>query len=353
MANGPGGNMKATIVATDFYLPSHIVSNETVARGSEEWTPEKIFDKTGVQQRHIASAEECSSDLAVRACEKLFASAPCRPEDIDFILLCTQSPDYFLPTTACLLQHRLGIPSTAGALDFNLGCSGYVYGLGLAKGLIETGQARRILLVTAETYSKFINEGDRSVRSIFGDAAAATLVTGVESDSPGEFIGPFVYGTDGSGAENLIVPVGGMRTRTVIETEPVSDRFGNKRTSKDLYMNGAEIFTFTLRSVPRAVQTLMEKAHCSLDDVDVVVFHQANKYMLDHLRKKMCISEEKFVIALSDSGNTVSATIPIALTEAARKGRLKNGDRVLLVGFGVGYSWGAALIQWRGGLGQS
>jgi 3-oxoacyl-[acyl-carrier-protein] synthase-3 len=342
--------MKATIASTEYYLPAHVLSNDMVACGSVDWTPEKIFEKTGVQQRHIASAKECSSDLGVCASEKLFASGYCKPEDIDFILLCTQSPDYFLPTTACLLQHRLGIPITAGALDFNLGCSGYIYGLGLAKGLIETGQARKVLLVTAETYSKFINTEDRSVRSIFGDAAAATLVTSIESESSGEFIGPFVYGTDGSGAENLIVPVGGMRARTVNEVEAVSDKFGNKRTCQDLYMNGAEIFTFTLRSVPKAVQQLLDKAQCSLADLDLVVFHQANKYMLDHLRKKIGIPEEKFVIALSNSGNTVSSTIPIALTEAARDGRLRTGDKVMLVGFGVGYSWGAAIVQWRGGL---
>ncbi len=342
--------MKATIAATAYHLPTQVLSNDNLAGGVGDWTAEKIFEKTGVRERHIASAEECSSDLAVYACEKLFASGYCRPEDIDFLLLCTQSPDYFLPTTACLLQHRLGIRKTAGALDFNLGCSGYIYGLGLSKGLIETGQAAKVLLVTAETYSKFINNEDRSVRSIFGDAAAATLVAAVDAAPCCEFIGPFTYGTDGSGAKNLIVPVGGMRKRNSTEVEPVADKYGNKRTSQDLYMNGAEIFTFTLRTVPDAVQQLLDKAQCSLGDIDLVVFHQANKYMLDHLRRKIDIPKEKFVIALGNCGNTVSATIPIALTEAAREGRLKAGHKVMLVGFGVGYSRGAALIQWRGGL---
>jgi 3-oxoacyl-[acyl-carrier-protein] synthase-3 len=342
--------MKATIAATEYYLPTNVLSNEMVAEGSEGWTPERIFEKTGIEQRHIASAEECASDLAVSACQRLFVSAQCKPEEIDFILLCTQSPDYLLPTTACLLQHRLGIPSTAGALDFNLGCSGYTYGLGLAKGLIETGQAKEVLLVTAETYSKYINDEDRSVRSIFGDAAAATLVVGVEHASAGELIGPFVYGTDGSGAQNLIVPEGGMRMRTSAEGETESDQFGNKRSSKNLYMNGAEIFAFTLRTVPQAVRSLLDKRGCSLAEIDLFVFHQANKYMLDHLQKKLGIPEEKFVTALSGFGNTVSSTIPIALTEAARAGRLETGHNVMLVGFGVGYSWGAAMVQWRGGL---
>jgi len=262
-------------------------------------------------------------------------------------LFCTQSPDYFLPTTACLLQHRLHLPTSAGALDFNLGCSGYIYGLGLAKGLIETGQAKRVLLVTAETYSKYINREDLSVRTIFGDAAAATLVIGVESSSPGEPIGPLVYGTDGSGSGNLIVPAGAMRSRMAPETDPVTDNFGNSRTSRDLYMNGAEIFTFTLRCVPKLVEQTLEAAHLSVTDVDAFVFHQANRYMLEHLRKKMNLPEDKFIVAMTDCGNTVSSTIPIALTEAARDGRIKANDRVMLVGFGVGYSWGAAFIQWR------
>jgi 3-oxoacyl-[acyl-carrier-protein] synthase-3 len=341
--------MKATIAAIEYCLPGTVLANAAIANGHAEWTAERIYEKTGIVERHIASSDECASDLAVRACEKLFADGACKAEDIDFILLCTQSPDYFLPTTACLIQNRLGIPSTAGALDFNLGCSGYVYGLGLAKGLIETEQARKVLLITAETYSKFVNQGDTGTRSLFGDAAAVTLVVASEDTSDMDLIGPFVYGTDGSGAQNLIVPTGGMRKRT-ISGEVTSDKFGNTRTDQDLYMNGAEIFTFALRAVPKAVQQLLGNAQCSMADVDVFVFHQANKYMLDHLRRKLNIPEEKFVVALSGFGNTVSATIPIALKEASDDGRIGVNDKVMLVGFGVGYSWGATLIQWRGGM---
>jgi 3-oxoacyl-[acyl-carrier-protein] synthase-3 len=341
--------MRATIAATEYFLPAMVLANDGVSKDHADWTPDKIYEKTGIRERHIASPDECASDLAVLACEKLIATGVCKPNDIDFILLCTQSPDYFLPTTACLIQDRLGIPSTAGALDFNLGCSGYIYGLGLAKGLIETDQARTVLLVTAETYSKFINEGDVATRSLFGDAAAATLVVRTEATSSSEFIGPFVYGTDGSGAKNLIVPVGGMRRRTAAG-QLLSDRFGNIRTDQDLYMDGAEIFTFALRVVPKAVQQLLAKAQCSIADVDLFVFHQANKFMLDHLRRKINIPEDKFVIALSGFGNTVSATIPIALNEAAKDGRLRRNDKVMLVGFGVGYSWGATFLRWGGGL---
>ncbi len=339
----------ATIASTEYALPATILANAEVAKGRAEWTPEKIYEKTGISERHIASTDECASDLAVNACNRIFEKGICAPTDIDFILLCTQSPDYFLPTTACLIQDRLGISHSAGALDFNLGCSGYVYGLGLAKGLIETEQARRILLITADTYSKFINEEDFGTRSLFGDAAAVTVVEAVDRGSDSEHIGPFVYGTDGSGAQNLIVPSGGMRKRTTTSGTS-ADKFGNKRTDEELYMNGAEIFTFALRVVPRAVQQLLAKAQCSMSDVDLFVFHQANKYMLDYLRQKLAIPEEKFMIALGSFGNTVSATIPIALHEAVKKGRLRTGDKVLIVGFGVGYSWGATFIRWRGGL---
>src|SRR5882762_1037026 len=181
--------MQAAISAIEYFLPSNVVSTSDLSREFPEWSVEKIDQKTGIQQRHIAAEEECSSDLAVNAAQRLFDSGACKPESIDFVLLCTQSPDYFLPTTACLVQDRLGIPTSAGALDFNLGCSGYIYGLGLAQGLISSGQASNVLLITAETYSKFIYPRDKSVRTIFGDAAAATLLKGVESESP--FIGPF------------------------------------------------------------------------------------------------------------------------------------------------------------------
>jgi 3-oxoacyl-[acyl-carrier-protein] synthase-3 len=300
-------------------------------------------------ERHIAEEDECASDLAVQACRKLFASGSCRREDIDFLLFCTQSPDYFLPTTACMIQDRLGLPTTCGALDFNLGCSGFVYGLGLAKGLVETGQAKNVLLVTAETYSKFIHKNDKSVRTIFGDGAAATLVQAVQADDPasGEPIGSFIYGTDGRGAGNLIVPRGGMRHRTATVEQPRVDAFGNQRTSSNLYMNGAEIFSFTLRAVPEAVCRLLARMQLHLEEIDLIVFHQANRYMLEHLQKKLRIPQDKFVVTMEHVGNTVSSTIPIALSDAVASGRLSYGQRVMIVGFGVGYSWAATVIRWR------
>jgi 3-oxoacyl-[acyl-carrier-protein] synthase-3 len=336
--------MRGVVDAIEYYLPSKVVTTQNLADEFPGWSVEKIDSKTGIHERHIAGEDEFASDLAVAAARKLFDSGVSEPSAIDFILYCTQSPDYFLPTTACIIQDRLNIPTTAGAYDFNLGCSGYVYGLGQAEGLIATGQASNVLLLTAETYSKFIHKADRSVRTIFGDAAAATLVSARESDLP--FVGPFVYGTDGSGAKNLMVPAGGLRQpRTPQTAVDCPDGQGNVRSADNLFMDGGAIFEFTLHSVPASVERLLQKAGIGVDAIDLFVFHQANKYMLDHLRKKMKIPQEKFVVGMSHCGNTVSSSIPIALKDAMDTGRAPSGTLVMLVGFGVGYSWGATLLR--------
>ena len=336
--------MRAAISDIEYYLPEYVLTTEVLSQEFPEWSVAKIDEKTGIRQRHIAAPTECASDLAVRAAEKLFQSGACDPGDIDYLLLCTQSPDYFLPTTACLVQKRLGLATSTGAMDFNLGCSGFVYGLGLAQGIIETGQACTVLLLTAETYSKFLHPRDRSVRTIFGDAAAATLLRGVEDDR--NFLGPYVYGTDGGGAENLMVRTGAMRNpRTVESAQPVTDDSGNVRTLDHLYMNGAEIFNFTISEVPKTVTRLLQRAGLAFSEIDLFVFHQANRFMLEHLRKSMRIPPERFYTAMSHCGNTVSSSIPIALKHALAEHKLRSGQLAVLVGFGVGYSWGATIAR--------
>jgi len=326
---------RAVIAAIEYHLPERQLTNDQLAVEFPEWGAAKIAEKTGIRNRHIAGPGELSSDLAAAAANKLFASGVVTPPEIDFVLLCTQTPDFALPTSACLLQHRLGIPITAGALDFNLGCSGYIYGLSLAKGLIETGQAKRLLLLTAETYSKLLDPQDKSVRTIFGDGAAATLLVAGD-DALGECVGPFVFGTDGSGGPNLVCHHGGFRGEA-------AEAAGHAA----LWMNGPEIFNFTLKVVPDAVQRLLAQAKIELKAVDLFVFHQANLYMLEHLRKKLGVPEDKFVVALADVGNTVSSTIPIALKSALAQDRVKSGCTIMLVGFGVGYSWGATMVRWQ------
>jgi len=335
--------MPAFLKATSFHLPENILSNDQLNSEFPEWSAEKISQKTGIYERRIAAKDEYSSDLAIKAAIKLFEENAIDPKLIDFVLLCTQSPDYFLPTTACILQQKLGIPTSAGALDYNLGCSGFVYGLALAKGLVVAGIAKNILLITAETYSKFINHQDKSNRTIFGDAASASLI--VADSEEGAEVGDFSLGTDGAGAENLIVKNGGMRYRNV-EAKDIYGDNGFERNDSDLYMNGSEIFMFTSRAVPTLVNETLLKNQLNLDDIDLFVFHQANQFMLDHIRKKLQIPADKFFIYLRDCGNTVSSTIPIALYNAMAEKRINKGSTVLLAGFGVGYSWGGVILKY-------
>jgi 3-oxoacyl-[acyl-carrier-protein] synthase III len=326
------------------HLPSRVLNNDHLAELYPEWSAEKILEKTGISERRIAGENETSGDLAFAAAKKLFNQGVVAASDIDFTILCTQSPDYILPTTACILQDKLGISRNSGAIDINLGCSGFVYGLSLAKGLIETGAARCVLLLTADTYSKYIHPMDKSVRTLFGDAAAATAVVGKDSEQ--ECIGPFVFGTDGSGAKNLIVEAGLYRMPKSDETSiDREDGSGNIRSLENLYMNGADVMAFSLREVPKALDLLLLKANQSKEDVDFFVLHQANKFMLEALRKKLKISEQKLPILVENCGNTVSSTIPMALYSLIQEGRLKRNQRLVLLGFGVGYSWAGCLLN--------
>ena len=311
------------------YFPEKKVTNEDLQKEFPEWSPEKIFNKVGVKQRYTASAEETVLELAVKASEKLLKKID--KNEIDFILFCTQSPDYHLPTTACILQDRLGLRKNIGALDFNLGCSGFVYGLSIAKGLIATGAAQNILLVTAETYTKYLRKSDKSNRTIFGDGAAATLIQKDEAKENFQFI----LGTDGSGYDNLIVRNGGGRNRINKE-----DEAGNC-----LYMNGQNIFIFTVEKIPVLVKEILEKNNLTENDVDYYVFHQANAHILRKQREILEIPEEKFYINLEKYGNTVSSTIPIALKDALETGKVKRGQKIMLIGFGVGLSWGATIVE--------
>ena len=335
---------RAAIKAVTSFLPAGKLTNEQLAEEFGDWHAGQILSKTGIAVRSIAAADECASDLGLAAAKGLFESGACAPEDIDFLLFCTQSPDYFLPTTACVMQERLNLKTSCGAIDFNQGCSGFVYGLALAKSLVEAGTAANVLLITADTYTKFINRRDRSVRTLFGDGAAATLIGAVESES--ELIGPFVLGTDGRGADKLIVKAGGLRCPPTPETSiEKEDDGGNWRADENLYMDGAELFNFALKTVPSATDELLRKSGLTLDQINLVILHQANKFMLERLRAKMKIPTEKFWIDMENVGNTVSSTIPIALESAMKLGRVSAGDRVAVVGFGVGYSWGATMIQ--------
>lgn len=333
--------MESFISCISVFLPEKKLTNEILNIEFPEWSVEKISNKTGIYERSIAGDDEFVSDLAIRAALNLFEQHSIDKDSIDFVLLCTQSPDYFLPTTACIVQDKLKLPTSCGALDFNLGCSGFVYGLALANGLIAGQLAKNVLLITSETYTKYINSEDKSNRTIFGDAAAACLVS---SEKPFGLINKFVFGTDGSGADNLIVKNGGRRYIDQKGVNEYSD-VDFIKNDNNLFMNGQEIFKFTAASVPILVEDCLKKNELELEDIDLFIFHQANKFMLDYIRRKINIPQEKFFIHIENIGNTVSSTIPIAISEALIQGKIRKGSNVLIAGFGVGYSYAATVLK--------
>ncbi len=330
--------MDTYIKAISYYLPDKVLTNEELVQEFPEWTVEKVATKVGVNQRHISAESETAVDMAVKAGQKFFEENNIDKSQIDFLLFCTQSPDYFLPSSACLIQKQLNLSTSCGALDFNLGCSGYVYGLSLAKGLIAGNIAKNVLLITAETYTKHIHPKDKGNRTIFGDASSATLIS---ADGFAK-IGNFSLGTDGNGAENLMVKTGGMRYRKPLN-DLSFDENNNPTSSDYLYMDGGAIFNFTSEAVPVLVNEVLSRNKLQQQDINLFVFHQANKYMMNYLRKLIEIDKEKFYICLENVGNTVSSTIPIALYEA-KKEKVLTGN-ILLAGFGVGYSWGGVVLH--------
>ncbi len=320
----------AEIGPISVHFPERLETNEQLQAEFPKWDLDLIAQKTGIKCRYIAAPNETSADLAVAASEKLFCEHAVDRNSIDFVLLCTQSPDYPLPTTACLIQHRLGLSERCGALDFNLGCSGFVYGMAMADGLIQSGAAKHVLLLTAETYSKYIDGEDRSLRTIFGDAAAATLVRAGDAPS----VSSFRFGTDGSGADTLLVSDGGARTGP----EVLKPRH-RKRWKSRLYMDGPSLLNFTVVAVPKLIEEVLTQASLSSQEIDLYLLHQATFKMLEQLQIRLGVDDAKLPIRLEKYGNTVSCTLPILISELRREGRITRGTSSLLIGFGVGWSW--------------
>lgn len=312
--------LSAAITAIASCLPQNFEGSAQLQRDNPEWRIEDIESKTGISTRYIADSKQDALDLALLAAKKLIRKFRIDPSGISGLILVTQSPRYVLPTSACLLQDLLGLSTSCMAFDVNLGCSGFVYGLSIAGSLIESGVSKNVLLVCSDAYSKYISTTDRTCRPIFSDGASAVLL-----EASTEFkIGPFILGTDGRGAEKLIV------------------------RSNQIKMEGADVFMFTLREVPKSVNALLDRTGRTLDEVALFVFHQASKIVVDGICKKLRIPESKVIRQYQKIGNTVSASIPMALEEAILEGRLRKNDLAMLVGFGVGYSWGACFIEWPG-----
>ncbi|GHU05264.1 3-oxoacyl-ACP synthase [Alphaproteobacteria bacterium] len=334
----------ARIAAIEYALPENRLDNARLAAELPDWDVAKAEIKTGIRSRGVVGEHETALDLAEVAGRALIDSGAVTADAIDALVFCTQSPDFILPPNSPMLQARLGIPKSVQAFDITHGCSGFLYSLSIGKALIESGQAKTVLLITSETYSRHINKKDKSNRSLFGDAAAATLLRAEDADRP--FLDHFRFYTDGEGARNLVVPTSGARRAAVLAHGGYDKNLKDGlRTIDDLYMAGLEIFTRSMIVLPKLFNAVLEDAGLDLDHLDAVLFHQASGLVLENLRKKCKIPEDKYIIHFAESGNTVSSTIPIALKQAIDLGEVRSGQTMIIAGFGVGYSGGAAFVR--------
>jgi 3-oxoacyl-[acyl-carrier-protein] synthase-3 len=319
------------------------VSNDDLRREHPDWEFDRLEKRTGVFTRYIAAENETALDFAVRACDQLEAQGELRKDEIDGLIFCTQSPDYIMPPNSCILHGRLGLSAHVMALDITLACSGYIYGLQLADSLIRSGSARRVLLATADTYSRYIHPGDRATRCLFGDGGAVSIIS---ESTKGRGISDIRCGTAGRHHEKFIIPAGAMRQpRSKDSSCAKVDRSGNVRSAEHIKMDGIGVLSFFNATVPCAVKEILAGNNLSLADVDLFVFHQASQIVLDTLRGALQIPQEKMVYDLAEVGNLVSASIPVALKRAFDAGRAQPGQLALLCGFGVGLSWGNALVE--------
>ncbi len=317
------------------YFPSGILTNEALATDFKETTSaQQIFKNTGIKQRYVSAPNEIASDMAVKAAEKLFADNGVDRNAIDFLIFCSEGFDYIAPATSCIIQNWLQLPKNIGCIDLPYGCSGYLYGVGIANGLLAADMAKNILFLTADIPTKVIAKNDLELRSIFSDIGTATLLTKKNNKQH------FIFGTDGSGHKNLLVDHSAFRN-------PHYDKqLGKELPNGQMKMNSTEIFLFAVKAVPKLVNETLEKYNYTLQDIDMFVFHQASYFMLDVIRRKIKVPKEKFFINIEEVGNSVSSSIPVALKEAEQKQLLKKGMKVMLAGFGIGYSWGATIIEY-------
>lgn len=327
----------------EYAFPDLIVSNDDLQKQNPQWDLKKVGEKSGVFSRHKSADSETAYDIACKAIDQLFASTDIRVNDIDGIIFCTQSPDYIMPSNAFLIHKKFSFKPSVWAFDYNLACSGYIYGLSICRGMIETGMAKNILLITADTYSKFINEGDRSASVLFGDGAAVSIISQSDKDN----VVGIELASSGNEFDAFYIPAGGCRIPKSEETKKTSiDTSGNVSSLENIHMNGFAVWKFISVTVPKQIKSLLQKHNMTLEEIDFFGFHQASKLTLDSLIKALKIDADKAFMNLHNIGNTVSASIPILLKQAEEQGKLKRGDMMLLSGFGVGLSWGSIIIKY-------
>ena len=334
--------MGTIISSIEYYLPEKIVTNQDLENENPSWKMDDVESKSGVRERHIAEEDETAFDLSKVACDKLFAKSIDKNE-IDCLIYCTQSPDFIMPPNSYLLHKYLGLSDKIMAYDFNMACSGYVYGLSMAHSFLLSGLAKKVLLVNADTYSKYINKGDRSARTLFGDGASASIIE-INEQSKGFLTFDFV--SSGKDYEKFYIPAGGCRLPRSTETQKeISNQSGNSRSSNNIHMDGMGVWSFINSLVPKQIKSFLKSNNLEISDIDLFVFHQASKMTLDSIIKMLKLDKDKVFINLNGLGNTVSASIPIALKDAMDQGKISKGDKILLAGFGVGMSYAATIIE--------
>lgn len=323
-------------------FPEKKYSNDDFFRDFPAEKDNLTFQKLGVSNRHVIPDYLTSLDLAVEAGLHFFSSASRHPSEVDLLLVLTMDGDYkFTPNNAPLVHHRLQLRNDCGAMDLRFGCSGFVYGLAVAKSLLQTLPIKNVLLLLSNTLTKVIHPGDKANRFIFGDAASVVFLERGEHPA----IGEFVMGADGGMYSKIIVPHGGSRhPLTEASHELHCDEYGNQATPANFYMDGTGVFLFTIKRVPKLVEEVLKANQLTSEDVDGFVFHQTNMYLNEVLRQKCGIPPEKFFCHMESCGNTVSSSIPVVLEKFIKEGKLKKGHRVLLAGFGSGLSWSGTVI---------
>lgn len=335
--------MGLVIKQIEYYLPEKVVTNKDLAKENPDWDIEKTEGKSGVKSRHIADSNQTALDLAIKAVEKILSTDNDVKDQIHAIIFCTQSPDYIMPSNSFLIHKYFNFSEDVWAFDYNLACSGYIYGLAISRGILETSLAKNILLITSETYSKYLNPKDRSTNILFGDGAAASIISIGKQRG---FI-DVILSSNGEKFETFYIPAGGSKLPKDIHTkETTIDHSGNVRNLENIHMNGFAVWQFISKKVSEQISKILVRNNLSVNDIDLFVFHQASKLTLDSLIKTLNIKKDKVFVNLKDIGNTVSSSIPIALKDAKDNGRLKRGDLILLSGFGVGLSWGSIIMEY-------
>jgi 3-oxoacyl-[acyl-carrier-protein] synthase-3 len=336
--------VNAGIATIAFALGSEVQTNEALGLLNPSWDMARTFERSGVASRPIAAAGETALDLGERAARAMFESAAVQANDIDALIFCTQSPDHVLPPNSTLLHGRLGMRQDVMAFDIVHACSGFVYGLGIARSLVVSGAARKVMLINADTYSRLVHPQDRSTRPIFGDGAAATLIVGVD---PTLEVIDASFHTAGQHAGRFIVQAGGARQANEIEP-PQIDPSGRVHSDAHIRMDGIGVLSFFTAVVPKAVRELLARHTLTIEDISLFVFHQASRLALDGLQRSLAISGDRMIVDIEHTGNLVSASIPVTLARALEAGRLLPGQWVVLSGFGVGLSWGTVLVRYLG-----